>query len=103
MDLAKYYKQEKFNALEDVDLNTNLLIIQEITKKWFNAKPNNPDLILLKDAVLVVSILANKMNYEKSLYHRTIEEYRGDKLRAIERARKVEEELKTIKPKIQNL
>jgi hypothetical protein len=103
MDYAKHYKQEKFNALEDIDLNTNLLIIQEITKKWFSAKPNNPDLILLKDAVLVVSILANKMNYEKSLYYRTIEEYRGDKLRAIERARKAEEQLKTIKPKIENL
>ena len=31
------------------------------------------------------------------------EEYRYDKLRAIERARKAEEELNKVKPKIENL
>lgn len=103
MNRAKYYQQEKFNALEDVELSTNLLILQEITNKWYKAKPNNTDLILLKDAVLKVSIIANKMNYEKHLYHLTLEEFRGDKLRAIERARKSEEELKNVTPKIKNL
>jgi hypothetical protein len=33
------------------------------------------------------------LSYEKSLYHKTIEEYRADKLRAIERARRAEQEL----------
>ncbi len=103
MNRAKYYTQEKFNVLEDIELSTSLLILQEITKKWFSAKPNNPDLISLKDAVLKISIIANKMNYEKHLYHTTIEEFRADKLRAIERARKAEEQLKQVKPKIENL
>ena len=103
MDIKKLNMYKKFDALEDLDLNTNLLILQEITAKWYKAKPDNKDLQLLKDAVLKVSIIANKMNYEKQLYYTAISEYRSDKLRAVERARRVEEELKQVKPKIENL
>ena len=84
---------KKFNALEDVELNTNLLIVQEITFKWYKARPDNLDLKLLKDAVLKITQIGNKLSYEKSLYHKTIEEYRAGKLRAIERARRAEQEL----------
>jgi hypothetical protein len=103
MNRAKYYTQQKFDVLEDIDLSTNLLTLQQFAAKWCKSKPDNLDLQALKDAVLKVSIIANKMNYEKQLYHITIEEFRGDKLRAIERARKAEEELKQVKPKIENL
>ncbi len=103
MNRAKYYTQQKFDALEDIDLSTNLLILQEIISKWYKSKPTNPDLINLKEAIYKVSLIANKMNYEKQLYYIAIEEYRYDKLRAIERARKAEEELNKVKPKIENL
>jgi len=100
MDIRKYNKDKKFNALLDVDLNTNLLILQEITKKWYSARPDNEDLQLLKKAVTRVSLIANKLMYEKELYHLSISEYREDKLRAIERARRVEEELEQINKKL---
>ena len=93
MDIQKINMHKKFDALEDVDLSSNLLIIQEITAKWYKSRPDNKDLQMLKDAVLKVSFIANKMNYEKHLYHTTISEYRADKLRAVERARKAEQEL----------
>ena len=94
MDIRKQNTYIKFDALEDLDLNTHLLILQEVTAKWYKAKPENKDLQLLKDAVLKVSLIANKMMYEKSLYYLAVSEYRSDKLRAIERARKAEEQLK---------
>jgi hypothetical protein len=93
MEINKLNMYKKFNALEDVELNTNLLIVQEITAKWYKARPDNLDLKLLKDAVLKITQIGNKLSYEKSLYHKTIEEYRADKLRAIERARRAEQEL----------
>ena len=96
MNRAKYYTQQKFDVLEDIDLSTNLLILQQFAAKWCKSKPDNLDLQALKDPDY-------KMNYEKQLYYITIEEFRGDKLRAIERARKAEEELKQVKPKIENL
>ena len=94
MDIRKQNTYIKFDALEDLDLNTHLLILKEVTAKWYKAKPENKDLKLLKDAVLKVSLIANKMMYEKSLYYLAVSEYRSDKLRAIERARKAEEQLK---------
>lgn len=94
MDIRKHNMYTKFDALEDIDLNTHLLILQEVTAKWYKAKPKNKDLQLLKEAVLKVSLIANKMMYEKSLYHLAVNEYRSDKLRAVERARKAEETLK---------
>tara|TARA_B100001059_G_C17825599_1_gene581169 strand:+ start:2516 stop:2824 length:309 start_codon:yes stop_codon:yes gene_type:complete len=100
MDIAKFQMQKKFDVLEDVELNTNLLILQEITTKWYKSRPDNKDLQMLRDAMLKVSLIANKLKYEKSLYHTTISEYRQDKIRAIERARRVEEELKQINKKV---
>lgn len=93
MDIGRLNMYKKFDALEDLDLNTNLLLIQEITAKWYKARPDNKDLQTLKDAVLRLTVIANKLSYEKSLYHKTINQYRSDKLRAIERARRVEKQL----------
>lgn len=84
--------REKFDVLEDVDLNTALLTMQEIVLKWYKAKPENPDLVSLKDAAIVLTRICNKLSYEKKLYHLTISEYRSDKLRAIERARSAEKQ-----------
>jgi|TARA_B110000483_G_scaffold237236_1_gene311677 hypothetical protein len=92
MDIKKYMMREKFDVLEDVDLNTALLTMQEIVLKWYKAKPENPDLVSLKDAAIVLTRICNKLSYEKKLYHLTISEYRSDKLRAIERARSAEKQ-----------
>ena len=92
MDIKKYMMREKFDVLEDVDLNTALLTMQEIVLKWYKAKPENPDLVSLKDAAMVLTRICNKLSYEKNLYHLTISEYRSDKLRAIERARSAEKQ-----------
>jgi hypothetical protein len=38
MDIAKLNMYKKFDALEDVELNTNLLALQQITAKWYATK-----------------------------------------------------------------
>lgn len=97
MDIKKYMLREKFDVLEDVELNTALLTMQEIVLKWYKAKPDNSDLLLLKDATVLLTRICNKLSYEKKLYHLTISEYRSDKLRAIERARSAEQKLNNSK------
>jgi len=99
MDVRKYTTQQKFDVLENVDLSTNLLIVQEIVSKWYKSKPDNKELKLLKDAVIKVSLISNKLIYEKELYHLAISEYREDKLRAIVRARRSEAELNKLREK----
>ena len=93
MDIEKYHLFKKFDAIEDVELNTNLLIMQQITFKWFKSKSDNEDLKNLKDAVLKVTEIANKLKYEKHLYYKALSEYNLDKIRAVNRARKSEQEL----------
>ena len=100
MDIRKVEQYKKFDALESVDLNTNLLLLQKIVTKWYKAKPNNKDLQLLKDAVIRVTIIVNKMLYEKELYSLSMSEYRQDKIRAIERARRIEQEIEELKKKL---
>ena len=41
MNRAKYYTQQKFDVLEDIDLSTNLLILQQFAAKWCKSKPDN--------------------------------------------------------------
>lgn len=105
MDVRKYNTQQKFDVLENVDLSSNLLTAQEIVSRWHKSKPNNKELNLLKDAVIKISLISNKLIYEKELYHLAIAEYREDKLRAIVRARRSETELNKLreKQKIKNL
>lgn len=93
MDINLYAMTKKFEAMQDLDINSNLLMIQEITKKWYNARPDNKDLIRLRNAVLDLSFIVNKLTYDRTLYHRTISQYRADKDRAIVRARKAEQQL----------
>lgn len=93
MDINLYAMTKKFEAMQDLDINSNLLMIQEITKKWYNARPDNEDLIKLRDAVLHLTFIVNKLTYDRTLYHRTISQYRADKDRAIVRARKAEQQL----------
>ena len=99
MDIRKYNTQQKFDVLENVDLSTNLLIAQEIVNKWHKSKPDNKELNLLKDAVIKISLISNKLIYEKELYHLALSEYREDKIRAINRARRSESELNKLREK----
>jgi hypothetical protein len=43
---------KKFEALDDLNLNSNLLIVQENIIKWSKAKPDNKELQSVRDAVL---------------------------------------------------
>lgn len=97
----KHYAQIKFDALENVDLCENLLTMQTIISKWCKLKKNNEELNQLKDAVLKVSLISNKLIYEKELFYRAVSEYREDKIRAVERARRSEEELEQLKKQTQ--
>ena len=97
MRINKHYAQIKFDALENVDLCENLFTMQSIVSKWVKLKKDNKELSQLKEALLKVSLISNKLIYEKELFYKAVSEYREDKLRAIERARRSEEELEQLK------
>ena len=68
----------------------------QIVKKWQD-KSDNEELKLLSEAIVRIVFYANKLELESYCYNRLISEARADKNRAIERARRVEKELETVK------
>lgn len=90
----------KFEVMEDIKLSSNLLTIQENVLEWCKAKPDNKKLNEIRDAIIQVSLISNKMQLDKGNYHLAMEEYRHDTLRAVERARVAEEKIKEMQIKL---
>jgi len=96
---VKEQMYKKFENIDDLNLTTNLLIIQELTKKWIG-KSNNEELQKLRSAIIQVSLLTNKLQLDRENYHITINEYRSEKLRMVERARRAEEKLQKVEEEV---
>ena len=93
---------KKFDNLDDLNLSTNLLVIQELTTKWMEKRKDNEELKKLRDAIIRVSLLTNKLQLERENYHLVLQEYRTDKLRMIDRAKRAEEKLQKVEEEVAN-
>lgn len=82
--------QNKFDNLDDLNLTSNLLTIQEIAKKMCEENPEDETAKTLREAIIKVSILTTKLQLDRGNYHQAIEEYRSRSLRMVERARRAE-------------
>ncbi|MEN8834736.1 MAG: hypothetical protein ABF265_01825 [Polaribacter sp.] len=91
---------KKFEVMEDLELTSNLLTIQSNVLEWCKAKPDNDKLNEVRDAIVKVSLIVNKMQLEKGNYHLALEQYRHDAIRAVERARKAESEIEEIQKEL---
>ncbi len=97
---SKESMYKKFEVMEDLELTSNLLTIQSNVLEWCKAKPDNDRLNEVRDAIVKVSLIANKMQLEKGNYHLALEQYRHDAIRAVERARKAESEIEEMKKEL---
>ena len=93
---------KKKTNLEDLQLTTDLLIIQEYFKKWLKLKPNNKELIKANDSLVRLSLLCNSLITDKDYLYIIAEEFREDKIRAIQRARKAETKIDNYEKNINN-
>lgn len=91
---------KKFEVMEDLELTSNLLTIQENVWEWCKVKPDNKKLNQVRDAIVRVSLISNKMQLDKGNYHLALEQYRHDSLRAIERARVAEGKIDEIQKQL---
>ena len=96
----KYNFQKKLENLEDLRLNSALLVLQEAIFDWSKKKPNNEKLIEVKDSLIEVSLLSTKLVVEKGTVHLALEDYRTKELRALRRARKAEKELEELRKEV---
>lgn len=85
--------QKKFDNLDDLNLTTNLLVIQENVLEWCRMKPDNEKLRDVRDAIIQISLLSNKLLLDRGNYHIVVEQFRSQSTRSIERARRAEERI----------
>lgn len=82
----------KMELIKELEYITNYETIGNKLIQW-GKESNNKDIKLCKDCLAEIGIYVAHLEYERRTYDKVIESYRGDKIRALERARRVEKEL----------
>lgn len=92
--------QKKFDNLDDLKLTNSLLIMQENVSEWCNARPENEQLKEVREALLNVTFITNKLQLDRGTYHLAIDQYRNQSTRSIERARKADERIAELEKQL---
>ncbi len=90
---------KKIQNLKEMEYYTDFNLVGEVLLKLKKKYPNNET---LKDAISAMShigVFVTEMMQNQYYYDKSLESYRSDKLRAIERARRVEDELEKLREK----
>lgn len=98
--IEKYNYQKKLDNLEDLRLISALLVLQSNILDWCKKKPNNDKLKEVRDALIEVSLLCNKLTLEKSTFNLAIEDYRTRELRAVRRSREADNKIEELEKEL---
>tara|TARA_X000001382_G_C3166627_1_gene178097 strand:- start:501 stop:836 length:336 start_codon:yes stop_codon:yes gene_type:complete len=94
---------KKFEAIEDLKLQSNLLFLQQQVIEWCKKKPDNENLNKVRDSIIQITFITNKFGLERQSFADTVDDYRSQKLRAIERARKADKKIDSLLKEIKKL
>ena len=92
-DIDRELVSKKLDNLKDMQYLANSEVINNILLEWQKKHSTNDKLETLINAVLQVHFYVQELQNDRHLLMLSIDEYRSDKLRAIERARRVEQKL----------
>ena len=92
-DIDRELVSKKLDNLKDMQYLANSEIINNILLEWQKKHSTNDKLETLINAVLQVHFYVQELQNDRHLLMLSIDEYKSDKLRAIERARRVEQKL----------
>ncbi len=82
---------KKLDNLKDLQFLVNSEIVNKQLLIWRDKDPNNEKLKEFRDAILQIELYVNELQNDRHLLMLSIDEYRSDKIRAVERARRSEE------------
>ena len=94
-DIDRELVSKKLDNLKDMQYLTNAEIANNILLDYQKKNPTNEKLETLINAVVQIHFYVTELQNDRHLLMLSIDEYRTDKLRAIERARKAESKLET--------
>jgi len=90
---------KKIQNLKEMEYYGNFNLVGEILLALKKKYPNNEKLKEAVEAMTQIGFFVTEMMQNQYFYDKSLEEYRSDKLRAIERARRVEKEIEELKKK----
>tara|TARA_R100000742_G_C4278642_1_gene101732 strand:+ start:1125 stop:1457 length:333 start_codon:yes stop_codon:yes gene_type:complete len=96
-DIDRELVSKKLDNLKDLQYLTNAEIANKVLLDWQKNHPTNDRLETLINAVVQIHFYVQELQNDRHLLMLSIDEYRSDKLRAIERARKAESKLQAKK------
>tara|TARA_R110002126_G_scaffold195028_1_gene342975 strand:- start:548 stop:862 length:315 start_codon:yes stop_codon:yes gene_type:complete len=94
---------KKINNIKEAEYYTNFNLVGEHIIKSRKLKPENKALNDMYFAWQEVGFYVHNLISNERLYNDSLSEYRTDKIRAVERARKAEDEVKGLQEEIQKL
>jgi len=95
-------KYDKTEVLKDIEYNSHTTICLETLNKW-KKESSNKDLRLFIKSFLETIFYTNTLQRDRFIHNKMIEEFRSDKLRAIERAQKAEAKTENLQKEISKL
>ena len=105
---SKIEMYKKFDSIDQARLDSSLVILQSLIKQWSDARPENKNLQLAREAIITISVITSKMALDSGNFSIAMEDYRLRSLRSTERARKadvridqLEKEINLLKKKIE--
>lgn len=93
---------DKAEVLKDIEYNSHTSICLELLNKW-KKDSSNLELQEFIKSFLETIFYTNTLQRDRFIHNKIIEEYRSDKLRAVERARKADSKVDKLEKEISKL
>ena len=90
---------KKMQNLKEMEYYGNFNLVGEVLLKLKKKYPNNETLSDAVSAMTQIGFFVTEMMQNQYYYEKSLESYRADKNRAIERARRVEKEIEELEKK----
>ena len=90
---------KKIQNLKEMEYYGNFNLVGEVLLKLKKKYPNNETLSDAVSAMTQIGFFVTEMMQNQYYYEKSLESYRADKNRAIERARRVEKEIEELEKK----
>lgn len=87
---------KKMRNLAEMEYYSNFNLVGEVLKRLQNKYPENKTIKESCDAMAEIGVFVTLLMQEQYYYNKSLDSYKGDKLRAVERARRVEKELEEL-------
>ena len=89
-DFDRELVSKKLDNLKDFQYLVNSELVNNQLSKWRTSQPDNENLNKFTEAMINIELYVNELQNDRHLLMLSIDEYRSDKIRAVERASKAE-------------